>query len=60
MTGGIAVRLSTWDHIYRGGVQAGGNPAFDINPATAIFPGGRIGFSEYPSVYKAAFAKFVN
>lgn len=25
---GIGIRLGIWDHIYRGGVQAGGNPAF--------------------------------
>jgi hypothetical protein len=26
---GIGVRLGIWDHIYKGGVQTGGNPAFE-------------------------------
>lgn len=29
---GIGVRLGVWDHIYRGGVQAGGNPDFEYEP----------------------------
>ena len=33
---GIGVRLGVWDHIYRGGVQAGGNPAFEYNPEHAL------------------------
>ncbi len=28
---GIGIRLGIWDHIYRGGVQAGGNPAFNYD-----------------------------
>jgi hypothetical protein len=28
---GIGVRLSIWDHLYRGGVQAGGNPDFEYD-----------------------------
>ena len=33
---GIGVRLSVWDHIYRGGVQAGGNAAFEYDPNHAL------------------------
>ena len=29
---GIGVRLGVWDHIYRGGVQAGGNSDFEYDP----------------------------
>jgi len=33
---GIGVRLGVWDHLYRGGVQAGGNPAFEYDPNRAL------------------------
>ena len=58
---GIGVRLSVWDHLYRGGVQAGGNPAFEYNPnhalpwqVTGLEPAGNL----IPYT-KAAFAKLL-
>ena len=33
---GIKVRLGVWDHLYRGGVQAGGNPDFEYSPHRAL------------------------
>ena len=33
---GIGVRLGVWDHIYRGGVQAGGNREFEYDPERSL------------------------
>lgn len=33
---GIGVRLGVWDHIYTGGVQAGGNSAFEVVPGVYL------------------------
>jgi len=57
---GIAVRLSTWDHIYRGAVQAGGNPAFEYKPGQPQwFQVGGLDSANIRPYTKAAFAKFV-
>ncbi len=57
---GIAVRLSTWDHIYRGAVQAGGNPAFEYKPGQPqSFQVGGLDSANIRPYTKAAFAKFV-
>ena len=58
---GVGVRLGVWDHIYRGGVQAGGNAAFAYDPNRALSwqvtgletTGNLIPYT------KAAFAKFL-
>lgn len=59
---GIGVRLGVWDHLYRGGVQAGGNPLFEYDPnnplpwqVTGLEPTGNL----IPYT-KAAFAKLLN
>lgn len=57
---GIGVRLSTWDHIYRGGVQAGGNPSFEYKPGQPQpFQVGGLDSANIRPYTKAAFAKFV-
>ena len=33
---GIGIRLGVWDHIYRGGVQTGGNATFEYDPNHAL------------------------
>ena len=57
---GIGVRLSIWDHVYRGGVQAGGNSAFEYNKDRAL-PWQVTGLdsTNMNSYTKAAFAKFL-
>ena len=58
---GIGVRLSVWDHIYRGGVQAGGNAAFEYDPNRSL-PWQVIGLETTGNVIpytKAAFAKML-
>ncbi|GHT10503.1 hypothetical protein FACS189426_10810 [Bacteroidia bacterium] len=57
---GINVRLGIWDHIYRGEVQAGGNPDFEYVPGKPL-PWQVSGLdSTNLNVYtKVAFAKFL-
>ena len=57
---GISVRLSIWDHIYRGGVQAGGNPDFEYVPGKPQpFQVGGLDATNILPYTKAAVAKFV-
>ncbi|HCN83249.1 MAG TPA: hypothetical protein DIT07_06435, partial [Sphingobacteriaceae bacterium] len=57
---GIKVRLAIWDHIYRGGVQAGGNPDFEYVPnKPQAFQVGGLDAENIRPYTKAAFAKFV-
>jgi len=57
---GIGMRLGVWDHVYRGGVQAGGNSDFDYDPNHAL-PWQVTGLdSTNMNAYtKKAFAKFL-
>ncbi|SEK66231.1 hypothetical protein [Parapedobacter koreensis] len=57
---GIAIRLGIWDHVYRGGVQAGGNPDFEYREGHPL-PWQVTGLdSTNLNLYtKAAFAKFL-
>lgn len=58
---GIGVRLGVWDHIYRGEVQAGGNPAFEYDPDHSL-PWQVTGIETTGNLIpytKAAFAKFL-
>jgi len=59
---GIGIRLSVWDHLYRGGVQTGGNDDFEYDPeralpwqVTGLEPAGNL----IPYT-KAALAKFLH
>jgi hypothetical protein len=57
---GVGIRLSIWDHIYRGGVQAGGNPDFDFKPnRPQSFQVGGLDSANVRPYTKAAFARFV-
>lgn len=57
---GIGIRLSIWDHIYHGGVQAGGNPDFEYVPnQPQPFQVGGLNPSNILPYTKAAVAKFV-
>jgi hypothetical protein len=57
---GIGVRLGIWDHIYKGGVQAGGNPAFNYIPGQPQpFQVGGLDTGNLKAYTKAAFDKFV-
>jgi hypothetical protein len=57
---GIAVRLGIWDHMYRGGVQAGGNPAFEYVPGHPLYSQvAGLDISNLKPYTKAAFDKFV-
>ena len=58
---GIGVRLGVWDHLYRGGVQAGGNSAFEYDPNKSL-PWQVIGLEPTGNLIpytKAAFAKLL-
>jgi len=57
---GIGIRLGIWDHIYRGGVQAGGNPDFEYDPNHAL-PWQVTGLdsTNLNDYTKVAFAKFL-
>jgi hypothetical protein len=57
---GVGVRLGVWDHIYTGGVQAGGNPDFEYVPGKPL-PWQTVGLnSDNINAYtKLAFAKFL-
>ncbi len=57
---GIGVRLSIWDHIYRGGVQAGGNPDFNYKEDQSL-PWQVTGLdsTNLNAYTKVAFAKFL-
>ena len=57
---GIGIRLSIWDHIYRGGVQAGGNPDFKYVPdQPQSFQVGGLNSENIKPYTKAAVARFV-
>jgi hypothetical protein len=57
---GIAVRLGIWDHMYRGGVQAGGNPDFNYVPGHPLYSQvAGLDTSNLKPYTKAAFDKFV-
>ncbi len=57
---GVGIRLSIWDHIYRGGVQAGGNSDFDYIPnRPQPFQVGGLDSANVRPYTKAAFARFV-
>jgi hypothetical protein len=57
---GIGIRLGIWDHIYRGGVQAGGNPDFEYREGHSL-PWQVIGLdsTNLNRYTKAAFAQFL-
>ena len=57
---GIGIRLGVWDHIYRGGVQAGGNTAFEYDPDRSL-PWQVTGLdsTNLNAYTKVAFAKFL-
>jgi len=57
---GIGIRLGIWDHIYRGGVQAGGNPDFEYREGHPL-PWQVTGLdsTNLNRYTKAAFAKFL-
>jgi len=57
---GIGVRLGIWDHIYKGGVQAGGNPAFAYKEGhPQPWQVGGLDANNLKAYTKAAFSKFV-
>ncbi|MDR2057373.1 MAG: hypothetical protein LBP83_03650 [Dysgonamonadaceae bacterium] len=57
---GINIRLGIWDHIYRGGVQAGGNPDFEYSEGKPL-PWQITGLdsTNLNRYTQAAFAKFL-
>ena len=57
---GIGIRLGVWDHIYRGGVQAGGNDAFEYDKNRSL-PWQVTGLdsTNLNAYTKVAFAKFL-
>ncbi|GHT74439.1 hypothetical protein AGMMS50262_07400 [Bacteroidia bacterium] len=57
---GIGVRLGIWDHIYRGEVQAGGNPDFEYVPGRPLpWQVSGLDSTNLNAYTKAAFAKFL-
>jgi hypothetical protein len=57
---GIGVRLGIWDHAYRGGVQAGGNPDFAYKEGQPQpWQVGGLDANNLRAYTKAAFDKFV-
>ncbi|MDB4926698.1 hypothetical protein [Mucilaginibacter sp.] len=57
---GISVRLGIWDHIYKGGVQAGGNPNFAYKEGQPQpWQVGGLDAGNLKEYTKAAFDKFV-
>ena len=57
---GIGVRLGIWDHIYKGGVQAGGNPDFAYREGEPQpWQVGGLDVNNLRAYTKAAFDKFV-
>jgi hypothetical protein len=57
---GVGIRLGIWDHIYRGGVQAGGNPDFEYKEGHSL-PWQVTGLdsTNLNRYTKAAFAQFL-
>ena len=57
---GIKMRLGIWDHIYKGGVQAGGNPAFAYKEGQPQpWQVGGLSAANLIPYTKVAFAKFI-
>jgi hypothetical protein len=57
---GIRIRLGVWDHIYRGGVQAGGNPDFEyVENRPLPWQVSGLDSTNLNNYTKAAFAKFL-